>query len=151
MRTRSDGNWIASPGGMPDLGAMVEQSPIATVFVDAQLRYVLVNEEFCRFVGVPREAIIGRRISEGPTTGLDWDMAGRVLTGQVLAGVPLVDWPVEQVINGVRRVYAWSAFRVADHGRILGALGWLVEITGRERATAALEQARARLDLHRRP
>jgi len=137
----------ASPRGLPDLEAMVEQSPIATVFVDAELRYVLVNEEFCRFVGVPREAIIGRRVIEVPATGLDRDMVDRVLTGQVLAGVPVVDWPLLQAIDGVRRVYAWSAFRVVDHGRVVGVLGWLVEITERARAAAALEQARARLDL----
>jgi PAS domain S-box-containing protein len=132
---------------MPDLGALVEQSPIATVFVDAELRYVRVNAEFCRFVGLPGEAIIGRRIIEGPDAGLDTTMIERVLADQVLAGVPLVDWPLEQTIDGVRRVFAWSAFRMADHGRVVGALGWLVEVTERERATAALERAHARLGL----
>jgi PAS domain S-box-containing protein len=132
---------------MPDLGALVEQSPIATVFVDSELRFILVNEEFCRFAGLPGEAIIGRRVTETPGVGLDTTMIVRVLTDQVLAGAPLVDWPLEQTIDGVRRIYAWSAFRVADHGRTLGALGWLVEVTDRERAIAALEQARARLGL----
>jgi PAS domain S-box-containing protein len=139
--------FIASPRGIPDLGALVEQSPVASVYVDAELRYIRVNDEFCRFVGVPREELLGRRIAEGPVGGLDRDMVERVLTDQVLAGAPLVDWPVEQTAGGVRRVYAWSAFRIADHGRIVGALGWLVDVTERERSAAALEQARARLDL----
>jgi PAS domain S-box-containing protein len=132
---------------MPDLGALVEQSPAAAVFVDSELRFVLVNEEFCRFVRLPREAVIGRRVTEVPAIGFDMTMIGRVLTDQVLAGAPLVGWPLEQTIDGVRRIYAWSAFRVAHHGRILGALGSLVEVTDRERAIAALERAHARLDL----
>jgi PAS domain S-box-containing protein len=138
---------IIGLGDMPDLGALVEQSPIASVYVDAELRFIRVNEEFCRFVRLPREAIIGRRVIEVPAAGFDMTMIDRVLSGQVLAGSPLVDWPLEQAVDGVRRVYAWSAFRVADHGRIAGALGWLVDVTERERAAAALEQARARLDL----
>ncbi|HEX3963650.1 MAG TPA: SpoIIE family protein phosphatase [Trebonia sp.] len=138
---------IGSPEGLPDLGALFEQAPMATVYVDAELRFIQVNDEFCRFVRLPREAIIGRRVIEVPAAGFDMIMIDRILTGQVLAGVPLVNWALEQEIDGVRRVYAWSAFRVADHGRVLGALGWLTDVTARERAAAALDQARARLDL----
>jgi PAS domain S-box-containing protein len=138
---------IVSPGGLPDLGAFVEQSPMAAVYVDAELRYILVSDEFCRFVRLPREAIIGRRVIEVPSAGFDMTMIDRVLTGQVLAGAPLVNVPLDQAVGGVRRSYAWSAFRVADHGRIVGVLGWLADVTERERAAAALEQARARLDL----
>jgi PAS domain-containing protein len=50
------------------------------------LRYIRVNDEFCRFVGASREEILGRRIVEGPVGGLDRDMVERVLTEQVLAG-----------------------------------------------------------------
>jgi PAS domain S-box-containing protein len=138
---------IVSPGGLPDLGALVEQAPMAAVYCDAELRFIAVNDEFCRFVRLPREAILGHRVIEVPAAGFDMIMIDRVLTGQVLAGVPLLDWPLEQTIDGVRRAYAWSAFRVADRGRVLGALGWLTDVTERERAAAALEQARARLDL----
>ena len=116
-------------GGMPDLEALVDQSPVATVYVDTELRFIRVNEEFCRFVRLPREAIIGRRVIEVPAVGFDMTMVDRVLTGQVLNGAPLVDWLLEQIIDGVRRVYAWTAFRMEDHGRIVGAMGWLVDVT----------------------
>jgi PAS domain S-box-containing protein len=139
---------VFSPGGLPGLGELIDQSPVATVYVDAELRFIHVNDEFCRFTQTAREAIIGRRVIEVPIVGFDMTMIDRILTGQVLNGAPLVDWPLEQVIDGVRRAYAWSAFRMADHGgRVAGALGWLVDVTERERAGAALEQARARLDL----
>ncbi|HEY6786956.1 MAG TPA: PAS domain-containing protein, partial [Trebonia sp.] len=128
---------IVSPEGLPDLGALIEQAPMATVYVDAELRFIQVNDEFCRFVRLPREAIIGRRVIEVPAAGFDMITIDRILTGQVLAGVPLVDWPLEQAIDGARRTYAWSAFRVADRGRVLGALGWLADVTEREQAAAA--------------
>jgi PAS domain S-box-containing protein len=138
---------VVNPRGVPGLGALVEQSPIATVYADAELRYVVVNDEFCRFVRLPRKEIIGRRVIDVPAAGFDMTMIDRILTGQVLAGSPLVDWPLEREIDGVRRSYAWSTFRIAGHGRILGTLGWLVDVTERERAAAALKQAHARLDL----
>jgi PAS domain S-box-containing protein len=69
------------PGGMPDLEALVDQSPVATVYVDTELRFIRVNEEFCRFVRLPREAIIGRRVIEVPAVGFDMTMVDRVLTG----------------------------------------------------------------------
>ena len=111
---------IVSQEGLPDLGALVEQAPMAAVYCDAELRFIKVNDEFCRFVRLPREAIIGHRVIEVPAAGFDMIMIDRVLTGQVLAGVPLLDWPLEQTIDGVRRVYAWSAFRVADRAGYLG-------------------------------
>jgi PAS domain S-box-containing protein len=139
--------FIVGPGSMPHLGALVEQSPVASVYCDAELRFVRVSDEFCRFVRLPREAIIGRRVIELPAAGFDMTMIHRVLAGQVLVGAPLVDWPLEQLVDGVRRVYAWSAFQIADQGRVVGAMGWLVDVTEREQAAADLEQARARLDL----
>jgi hypothetical protein len=60
--------------------------------------------------GLARE-ILGRRIVEGPPDGLDSGMAEPVFTEQVLAGAPLVEWPAERSIGGVRRVDAWSALR----------------------------------------
>jgi PAS domain S-box-containing protein len=62
---------VFNPGSMPDLGELVEQSPVATVYVDADLRFVRVNDEFCRFVRLAREAIIGRRVIEVPAAGFD--------------------------------------------------------------------------------
>jgi PAS domain-containing protein len=70
-------------------------------------------------------------------------MVERVLAEQVLAGAPLVHRPAERPIEGVRRVYAWSAFPIADNGRIAGAVSWLIDITERERAAADLEGANA--------
>jgi PAS domain S-box-containing protein len=140
-------SFTAGPRGLPDLGALVDQSPVASVYVDAELRYVRVNDEFCRFAGAPREEIVGRRIAEGPAGGLDRGMVERVLAEQVLAGAPLVQRPAEQATGDARRVYAWSAFPITDNGRVAGVVSWLFDITEREREAADLERARARLDL----
>ncbi len=59
----------------------------------------------------------------------------------------MVNMHLEQNLPGKRRVFSWSAYRVTDHNRVLGALGSLIDITDRIQAVTALRQANARLDL----
>ena len=52
---------------------------------------------------------------------MDTDLIERTLAGQVMnAGVPVVSMPLEQTLAGERRVFAWTAYRVTDNGRVLG-------------------------------
>src|SRR5215472_6518853 len=105
------------------------------------------NAAFRQLVGLPDEAIIGRQPSEAEV-GFDGALVERALAEQVISrGVPLIDMYVEQTVAGERRVFSWSAFRVTDNGQVLGALGLLVDVTGRVQAVTALRQANARLDL----
>src|SRR5215472_6198237 len=105
------------------------------------------NAAFRQLVGLPDEAIIGRQPSEAEV-GFDGALVERALAEQVISrGVPLIDMYVEQTVAGERRVFSWSAYRVTDNGQVLGALGLLVDVTGRVQAVTALRQANARLDL----
>jgi len=47
-----------------ELGALFDQSPIAMVFLDRELRARRANAALRRLFGLPDEAIIGRRSSE---------------------------------------------------------------------------------------
>ena len=54
---------------------------------------------------------------------MDMDLIERTLAGQVMsAGVPVVSMPLEQTLAGERRVFAWTAYRVTDNGRVLGTV-----------------------------
>jgi PAS domain S-box-containing protein len=126
-----------APGSSRELDALFDQSPIALVFGDPELRARRTNAAFRRLVGLPDEALIGRRPSE-IDHGMDTDLIERTIAGQVMTtGVPVVDWHLEQVLPGKRRVLSCSAYRVTENHRILGVLGSLTE----------LRQAHARLDL----
>ena len=81
----------------------------------------------------------------------DTHLIERTLAQQVInEGVPVVNMTLERTQEGERRVLAWTAYRVTDNGRVLGAVGSLIDITGQVQADAALRQANTRLDLLQR-
>src|SRR5260221_4978925 len=129
-----------------ELDALFDQSPVAMVFSAREIRTRRTNAAFRQLTGLPGEALTGRRPTETPMAGrvMDTGLIERTLAGQVMtAGVPVVGMPLEQTLDGERRVFSWTAYRVTDNGRVLGAVGSLTDITG-------LRQANARLDLLQR-
>src|SRR5260221_3831212 len=143
---------LHDPGSGPvgELGVLFDQSPIAMVFTDRDLRTRRTNAAFRRLAGLPDEALTGRRPSEvGHGDRItDTALIERHLAEEVIDGdVPVVNMHLEQTLAGERRVLSWSAYRVTDNGHVLGAVSCLTDITGRVRAVTALQQAYARLDL----
>jgi PAS domain-containing protein len=53
-----------APEPIRELGVLFGQSPIAVVFNDHELRIKYTNAAFRRLLGLPGEALIGRRLSE---------------------------------------------------------------------------------------
>jgi PAS domain S-box-containing protein len=128
-----------------DLDALFDQSPIALVFNDRELRTRRTNAAFRRLVGLPDELLIGRRPSE---TGLGMDAAQgeRIVAEQVIGkGLPVIDMHLERTVAGQRRVFSWSAYRVTDNGEVVGVLGSFTDVTDRVQAVTALRDANARL------
>jgi PAS domain S-box-containing protein len=117
------------------------------VFADRELRAKRTNAAFRRLVGLPDEAIIGRRPTE-TDAGLDTAMIERTLAEQVMTErVPVIDLHLEQARPGQRRVLSWSAYPLTDNGQVLGVMGSLTDVTDREQAVRSLRRAHARLDL----
>jgi GAF domain-containing protein len=144
-------------GSIRELDALFDQSPIALIFFDHELRAKCINAAFRRLVELPDEAIIGRRPSE-VNHGMDAALIERTLAGQVMtAGVPVVDVHLEQALAGGQRVLSWSAYRVMENRQVLGALCCFMDITGQvtslRQAHALLERAGHQigttLDIHR--
>jgi PAS domain S-box-containing protein len=130
-----------------EVNALFDQSPIGLVYTDRQLRVTRTNAAFRRLVGLPDEALIGRRPAE-IDHGADGALIQRILAKQVLdRDIPVVERPMEQTVAGERRVLSWSAYRITDNGQVLGVLGALTDVTDRVRAVTALRQANARLEL----
>src|ERR1700749_4656636 len=70
-------------GFIRELEALFDQSPVALVFADRELRARRTNAAFRRLVGLPDEAIIGRRPSEFDH-GVDAAMIEHALAEQVI-------------------------------------------------------------------
>src|SRR5260221_4257168 len=140
------------PGPRPagELGVLFDQSAIAMVFSDRDLRTRRPNAAFRRLAGLPDEALTGRRPSETDPGDriMDTALIEHALAEQVISrGVPVVDVHLESTMAGERRVFSWSAYRLTDNGQVLGVLGSLTDITGRVQAVPALRQAYSPLDL----
>jgi PAS domain S-box-containing protein len=124
-----------------ELDVLFDQAPVAVVFMDRELRTRWTNAAFRRLTGLADEAVIGRRPSETDTAEpfIDVDLIERSLAERVMnAGVP-VGMRLEQIVAGKRRIFDWSAYRVTDSGRVLGAVGALKDITGPVQANARLD------------
>ena len=95
-------------GSVCELDALFGQSSVALAFLDPELRYKRTNAAFRRAVGLPDEAIIGRRPSEFDGS-MDAALVERILAGQVInRGIPVVDVPLGRTLAGERRIFLWS-------------------------------------------
>jgi PAS domain S-box-containing protein len=122
-----------------ELDALFDQSPIALVFRDRELRARRTNAAFRQLTGLPDEVLIGCRPTEAEADGMHLGWVERTLAEQVIGrGVPVIDVPVERIVAGERRVLSWSAYRVTDNDQVLGVLGALTDITDRVQADARL-------------
>jgi PAS domain S-box-containing protein len=140
-----------------ELDALFDRVPVALAFLDRDLRVRRTNAALRRLLGLPDEAIIGRRPSE-VDGGLDVALVERTLAGQVInKGVPVADVHMEPVLAGERRVFSWSAHPVTENGQVRGALCCFRDVTGQvpslRQAHDLLERAGQQigttLDIHR--
>lgn len=126
-----------------ELDALFDQAPVALVWCDSELRYKRTNAAFRQLLGLPDEALIGRRASE-VDDGMDTALAERTLAEQVMKkGVAVTDVPLAPVLAGRRPIFLWSASRVMENGQVLGAMCSLKDVTGQ---TTSLRQAHSLLE-----
>jgi PAS domain S-box-containing protein len=134
-----------------ELDALFDQSPVAMIFTDVEMRTRRANAAFRELTGLPEEALIGRRPTETPRQAVDTGFVERTLAEQVIKdGVPVVNMALEGTQEGKRLVLAWTAYRVTDNDRVLGAVGSLIDVTAPAEAATALRRANTRLDLLQR-
>jgi len=148
---------IPEQGSRRELDAMFDQSSVALIFLDLELRVTRTNAAYRRLFGLPDEAVIGRRPSEVDAS-VDMALIERTLAEQVMKkGVPVADMPVVQTLAGKRRVLLWSADPATENGQVMGMLCRYRDVTGQatslQQAHALLERAGdeigTTLDIHR--
>ncbi|NWF26513.1 SpoIIE family protein phosphatase [Streptomyces sp. PKU-EA00015] len=77
--------------GQSVLDGFLTRSPVGMAVMDAQLRYVWLNDTLERFGGVPREQRLGRRLSE-LLPGLQADTIEGLMRKVLATGVPVTDY-----------------------------------------------------------
>ena len=136
-----------------ELNALFDQSPVAMIFTDSELRTRRTNQAFRELTGLSDEALIGRRpteIERGVGLTDIYPIEG-ILAGQVVRdGIPVVNMPLERPLPSGHRVLSWTAYRVTDNGQVVGVASTLTDVTAAKQANEELRRANDRLDLLQR-
>lgn len=123
------------------LESLLAASPVATGFVDRDLRYLRVNEALAALNGKPREEHIGRTVAEVMPA---YAATVEPLLRQVLdTGQPILNLPLEREDG---RSFVANYFPVRNFTQQITGVGAIVlDVTDERRAQAQLGAERARL------
>lgn len=130
--------------------SLVHQSPVGLALFDPELRWIRVNPALERINGLPATQLLGKRIHEA-LPGVDAPRVEAALRRVLETGEPALDQQVTgRTPADPDTEHAWSVsyYRVDDgFGRPLGIAASVVDISERERASAAVRSAREQLSV----
>jgi two-component system sensor histidine kinase/response regulator len=132
------------------LNALIGQDMACVLELSLDARVLRVNDQFCRLTGFPRDALLGRHLSECVPPE-DWP-SGRVMLDGVLEG--LATAPIEVRLNCAGGGLAWVSCVCrlvrTEAGEPVGLITLLLDISAsmqmRERLILAEERLRLALD-----
>jgi PAS domain S-box-containing protein len=119
---------------------MIDRAPVPMFIKDADGRYRFTNDAFHRYVGIPKEKVIGRLDREliAPEAAAELEASDRL----ILDGQESHESERDHELAGDRRVYCITKFPFRDEdGNIVGVAGVATDITERERNEAVLREA----------
>ena len=127
------------------IAQLIEAIPSPLFFKDAEARYLGCNQAFERFIGMAREAIIGKSVFEisPPDLAVRYHAADKALFDN--PGVQTYEASVESSDGGRRDVLFNKATFLRGDGSMGGLVGVITDITERKR-TEALIWAQANYD-----
>jgi PAS domain S-box-containing protein len=149
----------AVPGGSADAEAVhkverdlalsrsvVDQSPVGIAVFDTAMRWVSVNPALERINGLPKEAVLGRRVRDA-LPSLDVEAIEARMRHVLETGEPLLDQQTVGRTAADREDHAYSEsyHRIEDSkGQVLGLAIFVIDISERQRAVAEVAKARER-------
>ncbi|MCP5051147.1 MAG: response regulator [bacterium] len=111
-----------------ELQVMVDASPAIIFYKDARQRYIRVNQQFAKTIGIPIKQIIGKTFSE-----LFPDSANNILNDdqEVLeTGEPITNAPTTiDTREGLRQVLITKIPNKDINGKIVGIIGFAMDVT----------------------
>jgi PAS domain S-box-containing protein len=134
---------------LEEIERLYATAPIGLCFLDADLRFVRVNERLAQIDGLAAEAHVGRRLAEVvPEVAASMEGIYREL---MATGVPLKERELRAAtpaLPGVPRVWQVSAYPLKDpDGTVVGVTVAVSDITERKQWSEELERQEALLRL----
>jgi PAS domain S-box-containing protein len=121
-------------------------APSLISHVDAEQRYVFVNDAFTRWFGVPRESILGRTVrdfvGESAWVGIGPKVA-RAYAGEKVE----FEAQVPYQYGGTRWIHSSITPRLDASGRVAGVVTLINDVTEQKRVEEALREQAALLEL----
>jgi diguanylate cyclase (GGDEF)-like protein/PAS domain S-box-containing protein len=125
---------------LAELRAIYATVPLGLCFVDTELRYVSVNEQFASMNGLPVESHVGRTVGGAVPVVADWTeeyLRHVVKTGEPVEGLQISGRTL--ALPAVERDWlAYFSPARDEEGRLLGINIALLDITERKRAEEAM-------------
>ncbi len=125
-----------------ELESIYENTPVGLALFDpVTFRYLRINDELAKMMGLPKDQIIGRSVLEvAPGLASIGELFRQVSTGK-----PVRDYILEEELSaepGARRTWNVNYFPVYDNtGNLTGITTASLEITQQKRTEAALVQS----------
>lgn len=133
---------------LAEIETIYQSAPIGLSVLDADLRFVRINQRLAEMNGFAVEQHLGRTVREVlPDLA---DTAEALLRPILATGEPLLDIEIRGITPaqpGVDRVWLESFFPLRDHDRVMGINIVCEEITDRKRAEQRLRDSESRLRL----
>lgn len=127
---------------LAEIETIYQSAPIGLNVLDADLRFVRINQRLADINGLSVEAHLGRTVRE-LLPGLA-DVAEQILRPILVTGEPLLNVELRgetPAQPGVERVWLESFLPLKDGDRVIGINTVCEEITERQRAEAALRES----------
>jgi PAS domain S-box-containing protein len=129
----------------------VREAPLGVAIVDRDFRFVMVNPAMARMNGQPVEAHLGQDMRTLVTGGVGVHGLFEVVSGVLDSGEVKRDVLLETGTDGERRTFRCECHPVTTEGAVVGACGFIEEVTerrwaGSERDAAAAREHAVRLD-----
>jgi PAS domain S-box-containing protein len=131
--------YAAAESSRALLDALIETAPVGMAFVDADLRYVLINRHLAELDLRTVEEHLGRRMDE--VLGAAGDEATRLVREVLATGVAVRD---REIVGADGRAFLGSYAPVTGEHGALGVVCAVVETTERHRAARAVAESEAR-------
>ncbi len=125
--------------GLDSITGVIEALPLPAFYKNRSLQYVACNQEFCEFLGLSRESILGRTpeaVAPASLASAYFDMDRKLLASP---GVQRYESQIRHADGSLRDVEFFKRTVTGTDGTVRGILGVVFDVTAKKILTNRIE------------